>query len=106
MAPDTNNNIGIEGDDDNDDDEEEDEDEEEEEPVFKFSTIAISSGLRRANESTRNMAADFSCMAVHEKFLVIGKMTGEILITDHLGNIIPQYQIKAVRTQDYSRTWT
>ncbi|UJR09415.1 hypothetical protein I4U23_013656 [Adineta vaga] len=96
MCPDTNNNIGNERDDNNDDDDEvDDEEEEQEEPVFKYSTITISSGLRKANDTTKNMPADFSCIAVHEKFLVIGKTTGEILITDHLGNIIPQYQIKA-----------
>jgi hypothetical protein len=102
MSPDTNNNIGNEGDDDNEDDEEEEEDEEEAEPVFKFSPITLSSGLRKSNENSKNMPADFSCMAVHVKFLVIGKMTGEILITDHMGNIIPQYQIRAVMMSCFS----
>ncbi|CAF1151020.1 unnamed protein product [Rotaria sordida] len=88
MSPDTNNNVGNK---ENDEEEEEDDDE----PVFKFSTIAIASGLRKTNDDDKNISAEFSCIAVHEKFLVIGKPTGEILITDHLGNIIPQYQIKA-----------
>jgi hypothetical protein len=92
MSPDTNNNVGNEGDDENDEEEDEDDDE----PVFKYSEITISSGLRKANDNSKNLTADFSCIAVHEKFLVIGKTTGEILITDHLGNTIPQYQIKAV----------
>jgi hypothetical protein len=90
MSPDTNNNVGDDGD--NENDEEEDEDE----PVFKFSTITISSGLRKNNDDSKNIPAEFSCIAVHEKFIVIGKTTGDILITDHLGNTIPQYQIKAV----------
>ncbi len=96
MSPDTNNNIGNESAD--EDDEVEDDDGDEDEPVFKFSTITISSGLRKNNDNIKNIPADFSCIAVHEKFLVIGKTTGEILITDHLGNTIPQYQIKAVKT--------
>ncbi len=86
MSLDTNNNEKTEG-----------EDEEEDEPVFKFSEITISSGLRNNTDNIRNIAADFSCIAVHEKFLVLGRTTGEILITDHLGNTIPQYQIKAVK---------
>jgi hypothetical protein len=90
MSPDTNNNVGNEGDD------ETDEEEDEDEPVFKYSEITISSGLRKTNDNSKNIPPEFSCIAVHEKFLVIGKTTGEILITDHLGNIIPQYQIKAV----------
>jgi len=93
MSPDTNNNREHETDDEDDEDDEEDEDE----PVFKFSTITISSGLRKTDDNIKNIPADFSCIAVHEKFLVIGKTTGEILITDHLGNTIPQYQIKAVK---------
>lgn len=80
-----------------DETEEEEEEEEEDEPVFKFSTITISTGLRKTNDSDKNIPADFSCIAVHEKFLVIGRTTGEILITDHLGNTIPQYQIRAVK---------
>jgi len=96
MSPDTNNNIGNESAD--EDDEVEDDDGDEDEPVFKFSTITISSGLRKNNDNIKNIPADFSCIAVHEKFLVIGKTTGEILITDHLGNTIQAYQIKAVKT--------
>jgi len=95
MSPDTNNNIGNESAD--EDDEVEDDDGDEDEPVFKFSTITISSGLRKNNDNIKNIPADFSCIAVHEKFLVIGKTTGEILITDHLGNTIPQYKIIAVK---------
>ena len=54
-------------------DEDEDENEEEDEPVFKFSTITISTGLRKNNENVKNLVAEFSCLAVHEKFIVIGK---------------------------------
>ncbi|CAF3876112.1 unnamed protein product [Rotaria magnacalcarata] len=89
MSPDTNNNVG--GTEEHDDEEEEDEDE----PVFKFSTITVGPGVRKNNENSKNIPAEFSCIAVHEKFLVIGKPTGEIIITDHLGNIISQFQIKA-----------
>ena len=103
MSLDTNNNLETEEDDEetsvaeeeNDDDDDEDEDEDEDEPVFKFSSITTSSGLRKVTENVKNMSVDFSCIAVHEEFLVIGKTTGEILITDHLGHIIPEYQIKA-----------
>lgn len=91
MSPDTNNNVENE---DNDETSEEEE-EEEDEPLFKFSSITASSGLRKTTENVKNLTEDFSCIAVHEKFLAIGKPTGEILITDHLGHIIPQYQIKA-----------
>lgn len=87
MSLDTNNNIGNENDDDRDEDEDE--------PIFKYSTITISTGLRKTDENIKNLPAEFSCIAVHEKFLVIGKTTGDILITDHLGNIIPEYQIRA-----------
>src|SRR4051812_23786211 len=87
MSPDTNNNIGSDGDENNT---EEDEDE----PVFKFSSIAAS-GLRKNNDNNKNSPAEFSCIAVHSKFLVIGKTTGEILITDHLGNISTVHQIRA-----------
>ncbi len=89
MSPDTNNNIG------NEDENDASSEGEEDEAVFKFSTITISSGLRKTNDNTKNIPAEFCCIAVHEKFLVIGKPTGEILITDHMGNAIPQYQIKA-----------
>ncbi|CAF4220284.1 unnamed protein product, partial [Rotaria sp. Silwood2] len=89
MSPDTNNNVAIEEDD------EEEEEEDEDEPVFKFSTITIASGLRKTNDNDKNVPAEFSCIAVNEKFLAIGKPTGEILITDHMGHIIPQYQIRA-----------
>jgi hypothetical protein len=88
MSPDTNNNVGNESDDETDE-------EQEDEPVFKFSTITISPELRINNENVKNLAAEFSCIAVHEKFLVIGKTTGEISITDHMGHAIPQFQIKA-----------
>ena len=91
MSPDTNNNLGNESDDQTDSSHEEGEDE----PVFKYSPITISTGWRKSNENMKNLPAEFSCIAVHEKFLIIGKTTGEILITDHLGNISPQYQIKA-----------
>ena len=87
-SPDTNNNIGNESNDENDDDEQEDE------PVFKFSTITISPELRNT-ENLRNLAAEFSCIAVHEKFLIIGKTNGEISIIDHMGHAIPNFQIKA-----------
>ena len=83
MSSDTNSDIGNEEEDESD----------EEEPLFKFSSITIESELQNNN---RTMSAEFSCIAVHEKFLAIGKLTGEILITDHLGHIISQYQIKAV----------
>lgn len=89
MSPDTNNNIGNDA---NDPDEEEDEDE----PVFKFSSITIESGLRKPSENSKDGSAEFCCIAVHDKFLAIGKPTGDILITDHLGHVIPQRQIKAV----------
>jgi hypothetical protein len=91
MSPDTNNNVGNEADDDN-----EEEEEDEDEPVYKFSTITVSSGLRKNNDNIKNMPAEFCCMAVHKNFLVIGKPTGEIVITDHMGNTNPQHQIKAV----------
>lgn len=99
MSLDTNNNLEAEDDDETSGEEEEDDgtedEEEEDEPVFKFSSITLASGLRKVTDNVKNMSVDFSCIAVHEKFLVIGKTTGEILITDHLGHTIPQYQIKA-----------
>jgi hypothetical protein len=90
MSPDTNNNVGNETGDDNEEEEDEDE------PVYKFSTITVSSGFRRNNNNNRTVPAEFCCMAVHKNFLVIGKPTGEIVITDHMGNTNPQHQIKAV----------
>lgn len=90
MSPDTNNNVGATGE--HTDEEEEDEDE----PSFKYSSITTASGLRKPIETNKTVSAEFSCIAVHEKFLAIGKLTGDILITDHLGHTIPQYQIKAV----------
>jgi WD40 repeat protein len=88
LSPDTNNNIGNTSNDRTDE-------EQEDEPVFKFSTITISSESRRDNENVRNLAAEFSCIAVNEKFLVIGKTTGEISIIDHMGHAIQDFQIKA-----------
>lgn len=93
MSPDTNNNLDHEG-----DSHDEDEDEEQE-PVFKFSPINSPSEAQ-GKESSKNLAAVYSCIAVHEKFLVMGKMNGEIVITDHLGNAAPQYQIRAVMKRD------
>lgn len=96
MSLDTNNNLETEEDDDEETSaDEEEEDDDEDEPVFKFSSITTSSGLRKVTDNVKNMSVDFSCIAVHEKFLVIGKTTGELLITDHLGHVIPEYQIKA-----------
>ena len=92
MSPDTNNNLDHEDDDQEDDSHDEDE---EEEPVFKFSPITSSPEARSA-ETSKSLAAIYSCIAVHEKFLVMGKMNGEVVITDHLGHAAPQYQIRAV----------
>ena len=88
----TNNNVGNEENDGTSEEEEEDEDE----PAFKFSPITVSSGLRRSTEDTRNLSPEFSCIALHEKFLVIGKVTGEILITDPHGFVTSHDQIKVV----------
>ena len=90
MCADTNNSIENEEADDND------EEAEEYEPVFKFCPITSSSELRENKNNTKNVQAEFSCMAVHARFIVVGKTTGEILIMDHLGHTIPQYQIRAV----------
>jgi hypothetical protein len=98
MSPDTNNNIGNEVNDETDDDDEEEEDQDE--PVFKFSTITSSSGVRKTNDNSKSIPSQFSCIAVHEKFIVIGKTTGEIVIMDHMGNTIPQYQIKGVSIRE------
>ena len=98
MHPDKKNNQGNEEHNTEEQEEEEDDDDDDDdEPAFKFSTITVASGLRKNTDNSGHMPAEFSCIAVHEKFLVIGKLTGEILITDHLGHIIPQYQIRAVR---------
>jgi hypothetical protein len=97
MSPDTNNNIGNEVNDETDDD---DEEEDQDEPVFKFSTITIASAVRKNNDNSKPIPSEFSCIAVHEKFIAIGKTTGEILIMDHMGNTIPQYQIKGVSIRE------
>ncbi|CAF0783646.1 unnamed protein product [Adineta ricciae] len=66
------------------------------EPVFKFSKVTLSSSVsRKANDDNKSTPDYLSCIAVHERFLVIGKNTGDILITDHLGTIIPQFHIQA-----------
>ena len=96
MSPDTNNNL------DHEDSHDEDEDDEEE-PVFKFSPINSPSEAQ-SKESGKNLTAVYSCIAVHEKFLVMGKMNGEIVITDHMGHAAPQYQIRAVPTRDWSKS--
>ena len=97
MSLDTNNNVGIEDNDGTSEEEDEqDDDDEEDEPVFKYSPITVSSALRRSTEDTRNLSPEFSCIAVHEKFLVIGKVTGEILITDPQGVVTSHDPIKAV----------
>ncbi|CAF1302705.1 unnamed protein product [Adineta steineri] len=89
MCADTNNSIENEEGDDND------EEAEEYEPVFKFCPITNSSEFRENKNNTKNAPAEFSCMAVHARFIVVGKTTGEIIIMDHMGHTIPQYQIKA-----------
>jgi hypothetical protein len=98
MSPDTNNNLDHD-DDDHGDSHGEDEDDDDEEPVFKFSPI-IASSEARSKENSKNLAPVYSCIAVHEKFLVMGKMNGEIVITDHMGHAAPQYQIRAVPKED------
>ena len=93
MALQTHKKIDDTGNDENDEGEDYDD-----EPVFKFSKVTLSSSVsRKANDDNKNTPDYLSCIAVHERFLVIGKNTGDILITDHLGTIIPQFQIQAVR---------
>lgn len=82
---------------DDDDDEDDEEEDDEDEPVFKFSSIINPSKVESTNknESRRLPMPDFSCLAVHERFLVIGRMTGDLLVTDHLGHEMPHFQMKA-----------
>jgi hypothetical protein len=94
MSPDTNNDLGNE--DEEDDEENIDDDDDDDEPVFKFSSVTALSMDRSKPENSADLSINFSCIAVHEKFLVIGKVTGEIMITDHLGHAITEYEIKAV----------
>lgn len=86
MSPDANNNSDDESDD--------------VESTFKYTPIIEYSSQSDSNNSDNNdssIGSELSCLAVHDKFLVIGKRNGQILIFDHAGTPSNQFKIQPVR---------